>query len=107
MPQYAARADENQADLVRMARELGAEVQHLHAVGQGCPDLLVAHRGHWFVVEVKTKEGHLTDAQLEWHEKFGDYAPVYTWRSCDDVVRTLLHDWTPEEIERGYSQSAA
>lgn len=83
-----------------MARELGAEVEHLHAAGRGIPDLLVAFRGVWFLVEVKTVDGSLSDSQVEWHEKFSRQAPIYVWRSCDDAVNTLLYGWTPEEVQR-------
>ena len=37
----AARTDANQAEIVAALRGVGASVQPLHAVGQGCPDLLV------------------------------------------------------------------
>lgn len=34
-------------------RSIGVWVQHLHAVGSGCPDLLCWHRGRFFLLEVK------------------------------------------------------
>lgn len=76
--------------MVRGARELGAEVQHLHTVGQGCPDLLIAFRGRWYVVEVKAEDGKLTPDEEDWHERFSRQAPIEVWRDWDDVVRTLL-----------------
>lgn len=37
------RVDRNQAEIVEALRSVGCTVQHLHEVGQGCPDLLVGH----------------------------------------------------------------
>lgn len=40
-----AHTDRNQPAIVAALRGIGATVQPLHAVGQGCPDLLVGYRG--------------------------------------------------------------
>lgn len=48
-----ARVDKNQPEIVRTFRQLGCTVEHLHAKGQGCPDLLVGVAGLNLVVEVK------------------------------------------------------
>lgn len=45
--------DENQTEIVATFRELGCSVLHLHAVGKGCPDLLVGIGGENYLVEVK------------------------------------------------------
>ena len=42
---HTAKVDSNQKDLVKQLRDLGAEVQHLHQLGGGVPDILVAFRG--------------------------------------------------------------
>ena len=91
---YSARVDANQGEIVAAARAVGAEVQHLHALGKGCPDLLVAFHGNWYVVEVKDgnkppSARRLTEDEAEWHEKFGRCAPVHVWETVDDVLRTL------------------
>lgn len=85
------RADANQPDVVAALRAAGAKVCHLHAVGGGCPDLLVAFRGRWCVIEVKDgakppSERKLTPAEEAWHEEFGQHAPVYI---CNDVDEAL------------------
>lgn len=41
----AARVDENQADLVGLWRSVGVDVQTLHTVGKGCPDVLLSLDG--------------------------------------------------------------
>lgn len=67
-----ARVDENQRQIVAALRQAGASVQHLHAVGQGCPDILVGFRGANHLLELKDgskppSARGLTDAQLRWH----------------------------------------
>lgn len=69
----AARTDRNQADIVFALRGVGATVQPLHAVGQGCPDLLVGYQGQNHLLEVKdgTKPPSarkLTERQIEWRQ---------------------------------------
>jgi hypothetical protein len=81
------RIDLNQVELVQYARLLGAHVQHLSDVGHGCPDLLIAHQGRWFVVEIKSGRNPLTPDEARWHEWFD--APVHIWRCREDVVKTL------------------
>ena len=49
----AARVDGTQPAIVERLRSIGVWVQHLHAIGQGCPDLLCWHRGRFFFIEVK------------------------------------------------------
>jgi hypothetical protein len=69
----AAKIDSNQVEIVRTLRQAGAAVQPLHAVGEGCPDLLVWFRKKWFVLEVKNSDGRglrFTPAQEEWRKRF-------------------------------------
>lgn len=78
----AAKVDANQAEIVAALRAVGATVQPLHAVGQGCPDLLVGYRGINFLLEVKDGEKppsarKLTPDQVSWHD---------TWRGSSWVV---------------------
>jgi len=49
----AARIDANQPAIIAALRSIGATVQPLHAVGGGCPDLLVGLRGRNILMEVK------------------------------------------------------
>lgn len=68
----AAKVDRNQAEIVAALRGVGATVQPLHAVGKGCPDLLVGFRGVNFLLEVKDWQNSpsgraLTPDQVEWH----------------------------------------
>ena len=68
----AAKVDANQAEIVQALRQIGAVVQSLAAVGNGCPDLLVGYRNRLFLLELK--DGNkppsaqaLTPHQVEWH----------------------------------------
>lgn len=68
----AAKTDRNQAEIVNALRRMGATVEPLHAVGKGCPDLLVGFRGRNVLLEVKDglkppSERKLTVDQVEWH----------------------------------------
>ena len=91
---HAAKVDANHAEVVAALRAVGAQVQSLAGVGAGCPDLLVAFRGLWYVLEVKdgTKplsHRKLTPAEAEWVHTFGDVAPVFVVNSVDDALRAI------------------
>ena len=86
------RVDSNQPELVAEARKLGAHIQTIASIGHGCPDLLGAKNGQWFVVEVKDgskppSKRRLNENQVKWHQKFD--APVWKWESVEDVRRDL------------------
>ena len=85
MARRAAKVDANQREVVKALRKAGATVQHLHAVGAGCPDLLVGYKGGNHLVEVK--DGHkppsarkLTPDQVVWHRD---------WRGNAHVVKSV------------------
>jgi hypothetical protein len=77
----AAKVDANQADIVAALRMAGATVQPLHAVGKGCPDLLVGYQRANYLLEVKDgskvpSAQKLTEDQVEWHELWRGQAAV-------------------------------
>jgi len=92
MTRRAAKVDDNQRDIVRAFRDMGASVQHLHAVGAGCPDLLIGWQGRNLLVEVKDgakvpSARKLTPAEVEFHEAWrGQVCIVET---VDDAARLL------------------
>ena len=43
--------DANQPEIVAALRAAGATVQHLHEVGQGCPDILAGFRGRNYLID--------------------------------------------------------
>ena len=72
MARRAARVDANQSTIVDDLRAIGATVQPLHAVGDGCPDLLVGYGGLNYMLEVKDgakspSRRKLTPDQEDWH----------------------------------------
>jgi hypothetical protein len=79
----AARTDANQAEILAAAKPLGVWITVI-----GWPvDLLVAHRGNWYLVELKSAKGRYTPSQEEFiHEAQARQAQVYTWRSVDDLI---------------------
>lgn len=84
MPRYAAKTDNNQAEIVKTFRAMGCTVQDLSAVGQGCPDLLVGVSGYNLLLEVKNPEtrGKLSMDQVLWHDD---------WRGQVQVVKSAEH----------------
>ena len=89
----SAKVDKNQPAIVEALRKAGFAVVPLHAVGNGCPDLLVAKMNRCWLQEVKCEDGAnsaknrdlakcLTPDQHKFH---------YFWQGPIDVV------WTPEE----------
>jgi Holliday junction resolvase len=82
---YGARIDANQPEIVAALRKAGCTVQHLHAVGDGCPDLLCAIDGVTFLIEVKDgakipSKQALTPAQVDWHA---------AWKSEVHIVNSV------------------
>lgn len=89
----AAKVDDNQREIVVALRGIGATVQPLHAVGQGCPDLLAGYRGQNLLIEVKDgskppSARKLTADQSKWHAGWRGQACVV--ESVDDALRVML-----------------
>ena len=77
----AAKVDANQRQVVAALRGAGATVQLLHAVGEGCPDLLVGHLGANYLLEVKDGQKppsaqKLTPQQEIWHRDWRGHRVV-------------------------------
>lgn len=89
----AAKTDRNQAEIIAALRGIGATVQPLHAVGDGCPDLLVGFRGRNILIEVKDgakppSDRRLTTDQVEWHG--GWKGQVVTVLDPDAAIAVVL-----------------
>ena len=85
----AARVDANQAVITKALRAIGASVQPLHTVGDGCPDLLVGYRGTNWLLEVKDgskppSARQLTPEQAQWHGYWR--GPVHIVTSVDEAI---------------------
>lgn len=97
----AAKTDRNQPEIVEALRKAGASVTLLHAVGDGCPDLLVGYRHHTILMEVKDgkkspSERNLTPDQQEWHAGWRGGVLVI---ACD-VEGALRALWTLDALHQ-------
>lgn len=101
------KSDANQKDIVDALRRMGCFVFSLHTVGKGAPDLLVACKGRWHLVEVKNGDRlgwKLTDAQKKFRALAGAPIPVLT--SVTDAVtwaKNVSHG-TPQTMVEAMDQ---
>lgn len=84
----AARADENQPEVVKALRGIGAEVRHTHGVHKGFPDLCVGFRGNTLLIEVKSPKGKLTKPQEDFFATWPGQAAVVT--SAEEAIDYVL-----------------
>jgi predicted RecB family nuclease len=93
---YAARVDDNQGEIVRAIQRIGGYVIDCSHVGSGFPDLLVAYRGRWSLIEIKDGEKspsrrRLTPAQTVFHaEAMAKGCKVHVVENVDQVLRLLM-----------------
>lgn len=90
--QLPHRKDINQAEIELALTQIGASVQSLHMVGDGCPDLLVGYRGVNLLLEVKDgdkppSKRKLTSDEQTWHESW--HGKVYIVFSAEDAIQVV------------------
>lgn len=83
----AAKVDANHSIIVATLRQVGASVQDLAKVGQGCPDILVGYRGVNYLMEIKVTKGKATTHQVTWHSEWRGQVAVV--RSPDDALTVI------------------
>lgn len=93
----AKRIDENQPQIVDELRQIGATVQHLHAVGSGCPDIIVGFRGCNFLFEIKNKDKppskqRLTPDESLWHREWQGQVDIIL--DTEDALRIIEEQTT-------------
>ena len=93
MARRAAKVDENQREVVSALRNIGCSVTLLHAVGQGCPDIMVGFRGQNILLEIKDGKKppsarKLTPAQQEWHAAWRGKA--YVVASIEEAIEVVM-----------------
>lgn len=72
---------------MKALRQVGATVEDLHKVGNGCPDLIVGFRGCNYLIEVKTPTGKRKPGQVDWHNDWrGHVATV----SCVEQALAVI-----------------
>jgi hypothetical protein len=74
-------------------RKIGASVQPLHTIGQGCPDLAIGWRGQNLLWEIKDgllvpSARKLTADEQKWHESW--HGQVAVIESLDQALDLLL-----------------
>lgn len=87
----ARKVDDNQREIVAALRAIGCFVHSTAAAGDGFPDLAVAYRGRWYLVEVKDgskppSARKLTKAQAEWQSRVNGRAPTPVVKSVDEAI---------------------
>ncbi len=90
----SAKVDANHSLIVGALRACGATVQSLAAIGGGCPDLLVGHRGRIHLFEIKDgskppSARKLTPDQETWHAAWRG-APVLVIESVEQAITALV-----------------
>lgn len=81
----AAKVDDNQREIVRALRQVGASVLPMHTLGQGAPDIAVGWRGQNWFFEIKDgakppSARKLTPDEKAWHA---------AWQGSVVVVETV------------------
>ena len=84
----ARKVDAVQAKCVAVFRTLGATVQLLHTVGEGCPDALIGYMGENVLVEFKEPGKDLMPNQKEWSDGWHG-GPVIVIHDESEVMALL------------------
>jgi hypothetical protein len=89
-----ARVDANQVEIVSALRKIGCFVQSLAEIGKGCPDLLCALRGKWYVLELKDgakplSARRLTPDEVKWHQAALQCGPVHVVESVEQAIQII------------------
>ena len=92
------RVDNNQVQIVKALRDMGCTVEHLHAVGKGCPDIVVGFKGKNLLLEIKDGDKKvLTPDQANWHKLWkGQVNVVTTIDEAKNLIWKLSDDYRSE-----------
>jgi hypothetical protein len=88
----AKRVDDNQKRIVEQLRKLNISVQHLHTIGQGCPDLLLGFRNRNFLIELKDESKSPSAKRLTDDERqfFNDWnGQVNKCESLEEILKVV------------------
>ena len=85
---FPKKVDNNQLEIVKAFRSMGATVLNLSGVGKGCPDLLIGYKSISVLVEIKSKTGKFTEPQLKFMEQWQGGA-VNRIDSVDGAIRLI------------------
>lgn len=94
MGRRAAKIDANQPEIVAGLRAIGASVQSLAEVGDGCVDLLVGWRNANILLELKVPGEKLNPLQKKWHAGWqGRAHVVWTLQQAIEVLASYSRGW--------------
>lgn len=90
---YAAKIDANQPSIVSALRKIGASVLHLHTLGKGAPDILIAYRGRNVLLEIKDgslppSARALTPDEAKFHAEWR--GELHIVHSVEDAIRAVV-----------------
>ncbi len=80
------RRDDNESDIVKALRQVGASVYRLQ--GTGIPDLVVGWCKRTYLLEVKSATGKLTPKQVGFWQAWKGQPPVIV-RDVGDALRAI------------------
>lgn len=94
MTRYAKRRDKNEAEIADALRKVGFTVHNFGSAGHDIPDLLVTRPmwdgQKWICwVEVKSKDGKLSEGQRAFRDIFQRRGEWYEGRDAVATVNTL------------------
>lgn len=84
-PKWAAKRDDNDPEITKALRAVGADVEHWGT--DGAPDKVVAYRGQTFLIEIKMPGKKLTDKQVEFHTLWR--GPICIAYNPEDALRYI------------------
>ena|SRR3990167_3217154 len=95
------KVDKNQVEIVAALRKMGASVQHLHAIGKGCPDILAGIKNQNILIEIKDgkkplSKQKLTPDQIKWHKEWNGQVAIV--RSVNDAILLYMSVSTGNEF---------
>lgn len=83
---YNPQRDANEKAIVKTLKQLGVSIQRIN--GSGVPDILAGYKGETFLLEIKTKKGKLTPAQVKFHESWRGKNPVVV-HTIDEALKVF------------------
>lgn len=84
------RTDNNQAEIIRALKSVGASVLDLSMVGGGCPDIIAGIFGKDYKMEIKNPNarGKLRTSQIIFQE-FWKGSPVHTVETIEEALKII------------------
>lgn len=81
------KTDQNQKEIVKALRQIGASVFNTAPLGKGFPDLVIGYRRKNYLIEVKTEKGKLTPHEEEFFNTWN--GEVSLVRNIEDAIRVI------------------